>query len=169
MSTGMWNFEPDEETQKLPRDIVQEQCQILSDITHGRVIARIAEYDGYYKSQTVLTGLGGVKKSLNEMSGPIEKKFDIQEALGDGMDDSKLVYEFFLTSYNAPRYKYRICFIYYGVLLYPVGISLQKDIADEIKLKTEFEVGNEEEFKQVLALILGSKTLSDIINNLYKL
>ncbi len=169
MSIGMWNFEPDKGIQELPRDIVQEQCKILSDITQGKVIARIAEYDGNYKSQMVLTGLGAVQKGLDMLSGPMEKKFDIQEELGDGTDDSKLVYEFFLTADNAPRYKYRICFIYYGVLLYPAGISLQKDIAEEIGSETEFFVGDENEFKKVLSLILGSKTLSVIINNLYKL
>lgn len=97
-------------------------------------------------------------------------KFDVQSKLGEETAESKFVYELYLTSQSMPKYKYRICFIYYGVLLYPVGISLEKEIANELGVpNAEFTVDTQDDFEEYLRRILGSKKVTLLIQNLYRI
>ena len=40
-----------------PRDLVQEQCEKLAEITNGKIIARVADYEGDYKSYSKMSNL----------------------------------------------------------------------------------------------------------------
>lgn len=61
----------------------------------------------------------------------------MQNILGD--QQSKFIYEFYITAKAAPKYKYRIMFVAFGISVYPVEVSLEKSIADEIGMdKSEF-------------------------------
>lgn len=145
-----WNIKGDIGMSKgTPYDLVHEQCEILADITDGNVIARIISYDGCYKSHHNL-----------------DDSIDAFLRLGEG---SPFVYEFFVTSKKTPRYKYRICFLYYSALLYPAGISLEQTIAEELGMETEFYMEDEQRFIEVLKGILGSEILSKIIKNLIRI
>lgn len=50
------------------------------------------------------------------------------------------LYEFWLTSINIPKYKFRVFWIYYGMKLYPATIKLEEHIANELGLNTTFTV-----------------------------
>lgn len=151
-----WNIKGDIVMSKgTPYDLVQEQCDILAEITDGNVIARIASYDGYYKSHKGQSG-----RSLSD--DPVDAWLRLGES-------NPFVYEFFVTSKKTPRYKYRICFLYYSALLYPVGISLEQSIAEELGLETEFYMENGQRFIEVLKGILGGEILSKIVKNLIRI
>lgn len=168
MSRNMWNIsEIKSKSQKDPKYFVQQQCKILSDLTKGKIIGRVSEYDGVYRSE--YKGVNTLNlESLIKASEAIGagKKFDIQKKLGAGDEDERFVYEFFITSEKTSKYKYRICFLYYSILLYPVGITLEKSIADELDLKDEFKLNSEEEFIEFLEKLLSSKRVTSVISNL---
>ena len=154
---------------KTPKDIIQEQCDKLSEITDGKVIARITEYEGEYQSVTVIkNAFSSMINSSSFVSKPtVETKFNVQSELGDNV---KFVYEFYITSKNTPKYKYRVFFLYFSALLYPVGISLVKSISDEIGREySEFEIKDEGEFIETIDKVLSTERIFAVIKNLYSM
>ena len=146
-----------------PRDLVQEQCEKLAEITNGKIIARVADYEGDYKSYSKMSNLALLANAASALT---MESFDAQKELGESGDDGSFVYEFFISSERTPKYKYRICFLYYGALLYPVGITLEQSIANELGVETEFTVDSEEQFTTMLKRILGCDKLSEVLSNL---
>ena len=142
-----------------PHDIISEQCEYLSEMTNGTVIARIAPYDGDYKSRYKLDELAE-HAFIQNMS------FDVQNVLGD--QQSKFIYEFYITAKAVPKYKYRIMFLAYRVAaIYPVEVSLEKSIADELGMEeSEFLISSEEELTELIVEVLGSKRISAVVSNL---
>ena len=171
---SMWNYDATNlENVKTPTEIVNEQCQELSDLTEGRVLARITEYDGEFNSYSALSYSQAITSGIasNVMDSIlIPPSFDVQEVMGDKANkgqNNNFVYELFVTSKKTPKYKYRVLILYYGIGMYPVGLTIQKDIADEIGFKSEgMRFKDEDSFIEALTKILGSKTLGNIIRNL---
>lgn len=161
---NFWNIiNNNVDNKNTPRDLVQEQCDKLTEITGGKIIARIAEYEGEYKSYKRPSKLSLMSSALNGIS---EETFNVQMKLGESGECGTFVYELFLTSEKTPKYKYRICFLYYGALIYPVGVSLEESIAEELGIDSEFDIPNEEKFIEMLGNILGSEKLTEILSNL---
>lgn len=87
--------------------------------------------------------------------------------MGENGDDGDFVYEFYITSKRTPKYKYRLCFIYFSITLYPVGITIDKSIASSAGLEdTELEIETEDAFEELLGRILSCKKVTSIIKNL---
>ncbi len=175
---NMWNIDSSTlEDLQSPLDIVSDQCKELSKLFNERVIARVTEYDGPYRS-TEYNGLynsEALSQAAQAMAETLSQitysKFDVQEVMGDNItgDDysNRFVYELFLTSKNTPKYKYRVFFMYYGIGMYPVGLTIQGDIAKEIGFDSEgMQFENTQAFEDALAKILSSATLGKVVKNL---
>jgi hypothetical protein len=158
---SMWNLGDEIQDIKPANELIQMQCEKLAKLTDNRVIARISEYaDNDFKSYTITPEFTGLK--IFE-----EKRIDPQNSLGENGDDSEFVYEFYITSKKTPKYKYRLCFIYFSITLYPVGMSIDKSIAISAGLEcTELEIETEGEFEELLGRILSCKKVTSIIKNL---
>ena len=159
MMQNLWRVQTEKKIHT-PHDIISEQCKYLSEMTDGKVIARIAPYKGDYKSYS---------KSIElELAGRLfvqDNSFDVQNVLGD--QQSKFIYEFYITAKAAPKYKYRIMFVAFGISVYPVEVSLEKSIADEIGMdKSEFTLSSEEEVINLVGKVLGSERISAVVSNL---
>lgn len=170
---SIWNFDATNlEDVKSPFAIVSDLCKELHFISKGRVLARVTEYSGKYKSTEGLSYGQVFTASLpfiNNVPG-----FNVQDVMGDNAADddfcNEFVYELYITSNNTPKYKYRVLIMYYGINMYPVGLTIQKDIAEEVKLESEgMQFKNESEFTAALKMILGSDTLGNILRNLLTL
>lgn len=139
--------------------IILEQNDYLNKMTDGKIIAKIVEYDGPTHSYTVNNAFAQTAKIFEP------KKINIQDNLGE-MEDSKFVYELFITSSVMPNYKYRVMFVEYGIALYPVYVTLDEDIAAEIEEQEEIICETQQEFESKLEKILNSPKLIKIISNL---
>lgn len=168
---SMWNFNSSvlKDIQS-PLEIVDIQCKELSKLSDGRVIARVTEYDGPYRS----------KGKFMQTQMPVQPsytfkirtaEFDVQDVMGDNASDedysNRFVYELFVTSKNTPKYRYRVFIMYYSIDMYPVGLTIQEDIAKEIGFKSEgMEFKDAASFTEALSKILGSNVLGKVLNNL---
>lgn len=172
---SMWNINSKiGEEVKTPRDIVQEQCEKLAEMTDGTIIARITAYDGEYKTRPP-KGSTIAPSEFSNASNNIffsiygDKGFDVQSVLGENANDSEdiFVYELFITSEKTPKYKYRVFIINYGIGIYPVSIALAKDIANELRFEDEYISDiYENDFIEMLKKILGSSIVTNIIQKL---
>lgn len=168
---SIWNFDAANlKNFQSPLTIVKSLCEELSQMSQERVIARVTEYEGKYQSTQAFKYSQLIPTMIPVDIGNIPA-FNVQEVMGDKATDddhsNKFVYELFLTSKNTPKYKYRIFIMYYSIDMYPVGLTIQKDIAKEANLDSEgSKFGNEAEFKEALNRILGSATVGNVLCNL---
>lgn len=163
-----WNYNKDDiDRVKLPKKIVEKFSNELGKITDGKIVARVQEYNGAYVSEDRGAPIVSLLKG-----DPL--KFDVQSIMGENAtsdgERNKFVYEMYITSKNTPNYRYRVLIMYYGILMYPVGMTIQEDIANEIGLKSEgINIENEDELNMVIEKILGSDTIGRILRNLARL
>lgn len=167
---SMWNFNSSvlKDIQS-PLEIVDIQCKELSKLSDGRVIARVTEYDGPYRSKEI-----SFEQQIREISLFDETRFDVQTIMGDnatsGDHSNRFVYELFVTSKNTPKYRYRVFIMYYSIDMYPVGLTIQEDIAKEIGFNSEgMEFKDVTSFTEGLSKILGSNVLGKVLKNLASL
>ena len=72
MMQNLWRVQTEKKIHT-PHDIISEQCKYLSEMTDGKVIARIAPYKGDYKSYS--------KSNELELAGRLfvqDNSFDVQ-------------------------------------------------------------------------------------------
>ena len=109
---NLWRIEGKKDI-KTPYLYIKEQCSYLAKATNNKIIARIKEYDGAYRSCNQINVIHNIFDDAFQIQ---QKGFDVQDELGD--KDSQFVYEFFITSRNNSNYKYRMLFMAYGISLY---------------------------------------------------
>ena len=162
---SVWNYNvQDLQKVKTPLSVVEGLCEELSHVSKGKIIARVAEYDGAYKSEFP-------EDRYDYIPINAEPFFNVQLIMGenarDDEHDNKFMYELYVTSKNTPRYKYRVLIMYYSIDMYPVGLTIQENIAQEIGCKSEgILCKDEDSFMEVLEKILGSNTLGSVLRNL---
>ena len=129
-----------------PRDIIQEQCAVLNQMTEGRIIGRVVEYN---------------------------KRVDVAKAIQEALIPSNQIsnndtfaYEFFITSMNTPKYKFRVCIVEYGIMQYPILFTLDTEIANEIGIDDEFTIDDMDKFTECLSTVLNSEKLEKVISGL---
>ncbi len=109
-----------------PDKIIEEFSQQISEQTRGIVTGNIMPYDGKIFSYTK-HGFGAFKAALEMESETV----DIQTTLGVQGNEAKK-FEFYLSTPSYTQYKYRICYIKYGVSNYPVTVVLDQSVVSEI-------------------------------------
>ena len=142
-----------------PKDIIQFQCYSINEITKGIIVAEIIEYSEPISSY--------IKKGpLNTLASAIaDKKVDVQDNLGE-IPGGGFTFEFYISSISTPNYKYRILFLQYYTEVYPAAIIMDEAIAQELQLEQEISCPNQEDFEGVLARILNSKKIENVISAL---
>ena len=91
---------------------------------------------------------------------------DIQEDLGEQSDrDNK--FEVYLSVKGLDHYKYRMMFVHYRAISYPVTIVLSEDLADVSgHYKDSFEVVSVSELENLMQVLIKSEFLRNLIQNL---
>ena len=167
---SVWNFDENKvDNVSVPKDLVEEMCDELEKITKGKMVARLQEYDGKYRSGEKE---GWLSVSVGEDR--FNSSFDVQDVMGENASTNEIknqfVYEMYITSKNTPNYRYRVLIMYYGLFLYPVGLTLQEDIADELGIPSEgIGADTEVELKQLISAVLGTDIIGQVLNNLARL
>lgn len=164
---NLFDFDKIEQERSMvfPIEIVKFQCEALKKITGDLIIGKVKEYDEPISDYTT-QGLAAISRSIDLIGKPREIK--IQSKLGE-QSDSEFTYEFFITSKNMPNFIYRVCFIRYGISLYPVHLVVDETIAEQIGVNSDLLINNEDEFLDILAKILNCKKFKQVVENLYLL
>lgn len=122
-----------------PKEIVDQQCSYLERATNAVV------YANSYKSKP--------DPGILIMPG----------------DNSKLWYRMDIRGKYLEDYYFRLISYCHGIELYPCDVMIEKSIADDIKKPTKCSVKNEDEFVELLKLVIGSERLRNIIGSMIKL
>lgn len=93
---------------------------------------------------------------------------ELSKILDSIMED--FYYGFFIKSRFMDDYSYRVFTIAYNISMYPLYISLDSDIANELQLDLiSYEIKNEKELLENLKKIFSSNKLQMVLKNLYKM
>ena len=157
--SSLWKKEFKAENIRKPVDILEEQAELLAEMTDGRIIAKVEGYEGPIHSGK----MGGtLKLSISALT---EYDYDVQDDLGE-IEGSNFRYEFYITSVMTPNFKYRIMFFEHDITFYPVRITLDETIANELDLDVYIGCDSLREFIKTLTMILNSKKIESVINAL---
>ena len=147
-----------------PSLVFNEFCNQIKDDTNGYIQGISTGYDGFIESYSVRGALANLGASL-----ALSMEKDIQDELGV-QGNKTYKYEFYISSPLVDGYRFRICFYEYGIAGYPVKIVLEQGIADEISKIEDggyiIEVNDEEKLKELLTLVLNSRRVLHIMQEL---
>lgn len=124
-----------------------------------------------YKNQNAEKLHKHVKKNnlwaATEAFNKVEETVDIQDVLGEqsGIDNK---FEVFLSVKGLEYYKYRIMFLRYGAIAYPVEVVLNEDIAEAYNGKKQYiyDVDSMEELKTMFETIINTDFCTNLIQSL---
>ena len=148
-----------------PFDVIKKALTQIDSATKGYVIGNIQEYAGKIKSYTKTTGLSA---TLGVLQGPNTVEIDVQDSLGEQSEIDHR-YEVFLSVKGLEKYKYRMMFVDYGALSYPVTIVLNKQLShiyNNKKYEDTFVLKTMKQLEEMLSIIINSDFLVQIIQNL---
>ena len=147
-----------------PEEVIRRSIGQIGEATNQLVAGVISKYSGYIYSYTKPIGLAAAIRSV-QTSGTVD--VDIQEDMGEISDESHR-YEVFLTVKNIDNYKYRIMFVDYGAVAYPVTIVLNEEIMEEYSTQRRdvYNIYSMQELEDLLDKIINSQTLIKLIQSL---
>lgn len=152
MSNGKFDF--DLKDTKTADEVVKEYSEKIAEWTNGMVLCEIIPYEGATESYTKRSGWAAAAEALTGIDKDIT--VDIQQYLGEQSErDNK--FEVCLTVKGLEYYKYRIMFIRYGAIAYPVNIVLNEDIAKAYSGKTQYRF-----------LVESMKVLEEMIGQIFE-
>lgn len=159
-----------------PDKVIADSLSVIEKSTKGYVKGNISEYNGriqsYSKEVTVpKKSPSSVAAMITDMYGPKTEtrtiEVDIQDSLGEiGNDDHR--FEVYLTVKGMDKYKYRMMFVDYTSVSYPVTIVLNDDLLQEYRASYNdtFKLKTVKEVQDMMDAILNSGTLKRLIQDL---
>jgi CRISPR/Cas system-associated protein Csx1 len=96
------------------------------------------------------------------------KKMGLSEAFkGEHVNDFS--YSFYLVAKFLEGYSFKILDFSHPITIYPVKVTLDELIADEIQCDREFDINNENEFISILGKVVNSDRIKDVVGSIIRL
>ncbi len=150
-----------------PNKVVEQISNQLSEETNGIIYGEVVPYGGHIFSYNT-KGFAGLAASL----GDVERHVDIQTTLGKQGEEYQK-YEFYLHTPLRKQYKYRICYLQYGVGNYPVKVVLEQNIANDIysEMNSNYIIScnNRSELEDLIFKIMYSKRIISVMQELIRI
>lgn len=148
-----------------PEIVIKKALKQIEEATNGYVIGTIETYEGPIKSYTKQVGFATALKTLQSTSETIT--VDIQEKLGD-QDEKDHKYEVYLTAKGLEHYKYRMMFVNYGTVSYPVMIVMNEELSIEYNGKRNYIyfVDSMKELEDMINKVIDSDIIVSLVQNL---
>lgn len=149
---------------KTADEVIEHELRQIKEKTDDYVEGHIKEYKGHIFSYTTTRKSG--LASFADFASPETIEKDIQEDLGE-ISREENRFEVYLSVKGLEHYKYRMMFVRYGAISYPVTIVLAEDLAQLFgTYKETREANGEEDLRMIMDKILDSKFMKDLIQSL---
>lgn len=146
-----------------PEEVIIEDAKKIAECTRDMVSCNVNSYEGETTSYVRKNNILAMAEAMQQT----EKTINIQNSLGEqsGVDKK---YEVFLSVKGLEYYKYRIMFLRYGAISYPVEVVLNEDIAEAYNGKKQYvyNVGSMEELKIMFETIINTDFCTELIQSL---
>jgi len=161
MDKTMFNFELLDKD--APEIVIENSLKQIEEATRGYVIGNIGEYGGPITSHTKSTGFAAALGAFEKQSETV----NIQDILGE-QNGKQHRYEVFLTVKALEHYKYRMMFVDYGAVSYPVTIVMNENLAIEFsgKINETFCIESMKDLEDMMNVVINSDTMVSLIQSL---
>ncbi len=148
-----------------PEVSIKKSLKQIEEATKGYVKGHIEKYDGPIYSYSKKVGLPAALSAWYSSSDNCN--VNIQDELG-ALQNEQNRYEVFLSVKGLEYYKYRMMFVDYGTISYPVTIVMNDSLAIEYsnQTRTVFIIENMLELERMMDRIINSDTMISLIQNL---
>lgn len=139
---NLWgNIEKMDDDILFPKEILEEQSDILPNLTEGKLYGEVVDYTN-----------------------------DVWEEL-DEVKETEFCYRLFIRSRFMENYRFGVLTIFHNIDMYPVYIKADTSIHLELTNKKNgfLQANSEKEFKKTLASILQSEKVNVVIKSLLRL
>lgn len=161
MDKNLFSFElVDKDT---PDTVIKNVLKQIEEATNGYVIGNIGEYDGPISSYTKEVGIGvGLSSLCTETI-----KVNIQDELGEQNKKSNR-FEVFISVKGLEHYKYRLMFVDYGSISYPVTVVMNEELAVAYSRRRsdKFRIDSMKELEDMMNTVINSEVMIKLIQNL---
>ncbi len=146
-----------------PDTVIRNMLKQIDEATDRYVQGNIEEYDGpiasYKKEVGIVAGLGSLRNGTIHV--------DIQDELGE-QNNKRNRFEVFISVKGLEYYKYRLMFVDYGTISYPVTIVMNEELAAEYsgRRNDRFLIGSMKELEEMMNAIMNSDTMIALLQNL---
>lgn len=149
-----------------PDVVIRNSLKEIEERTRGYVTGHIQKYNGPISSYVKRTE-SAVTAALANFSDNHTIPVDIQSDLGE-QDSEDNRFEVFVSAKELEHYKYRIMFVDYGAISYPVTVVMNEDLAKECTSRgtTRFKVGSMKELEIMMNTILNSQRMFNLFQSL---
>ncbi|MCI9004365.1 MAG: hypothetical protein HFH39_03810 [Lachnospiraceae bacterium] len=143
-----------------PDIVIKKSLKQIEEATKGYVAGHVEEYGGPISSYKKMV-------SYEQLVSAQTEQIDIQNDLGN-QNDQVHKFEVFLTVKGLEYYKYRMMFVGYGSISYPVTIVMDEKLAAVYKgrLNKTFFLGSMQQVEEMMDLIINSDTMISFLQNL---
>ena len=147
-----------------PVTVIQTALKQISEATKGYVNGNIETYEGKIHSYTKKVGFAAAMESIQ---GSSTVEVDIQKDLGV-QDKESNRFEVYLSVKGLDLYKYRMMFVDYGTVSYPVKIVMNEELAIEYcgRRKSQFDIASMKELEDMMNKIMDSETFISLVQSL---
>lgn len=146
-----------------PEEVIIESAKEIAECTDNMVTCNVNSYEGKTTSYVKKNNFMVMQEAFNK----VEETVDIQDALGEqsGIDNK---FEVFFSVKGLEYYKYRIMFLRYGAISYPVEVVLNEDIAEAYNGKKQYiyNVDSMKELKIMFETIINTDFCTNLIQSL---
>lgn len=150
-----------------PNEVIRYIIDELEEETNTIICGKILRYNGQIVSYTD-RGILSTKLDL----GIGERHVDIQTKLGE-QGDINNKFEFYLYTPLHKHYKYRICYLEYGISNYPVKLVLEQSIADDVFMEKNANYiitrSDRTALEELIINILNSKRVIKVMQELIRI
>lgn len=147
-----------------PEEVIIEIAREIGEYTKKIVVCNVEPYDGETNSYIKKTGYANIARALQSVE---EEVVNIQDSLGEqsGIDNK---FEVFLSVKGLEYYKYRIMFLKYGAISYPVQVVLNEDVAEAYSGQKQYiyNIESMEELKTMFETIMNTEFCTNLIQSL---
>lgn len=156
MQRGTFTFEL---LDKYPPDVVfKNSLKQIEEATNGYVIGNIERYNKPSKLLEAMTSI-----DMDSETGTL----DAYSKLGE-QDAEQNTFEVFLTVKGLEHYKYRMMFIEYSTISYPLMVIMNEELAVEYngKRNKSFIVKSMKDLEDMIDKVINSDIIVSLIQNL---
>lgn len=147
-----------------PEEVIVECAKEIAECTKHMVTCEVAPYDGMTTSYVRKNSFTAMAKAMQSME---DETIDIQNFLGEqsGKDNK---FEVYFSIRELEYYKYRVMFLRYGAVAYPVQVVLNEDIAEAYNGKNQYiyNVNSMDELKAMFKTIIDTDYCTNLIQSL---
>lgn len=150
-----------------PDEVIKGILNQIDEVTRGYVSGHIEVCEPKLCGDSLNIQIYSDKDLSKKIQSMFNEQADIQKKLGaEGIEN--YAFEVYLTVKNLKHYKYRMMFIEYSTISYPVKIIMEEELARDFSGQNKyiFRINSMEDLEELMNKVINSSYMVSLIQSL---